>query len=321
MTIAARWIVVACAISAPAYAQSPEAESLFREGKALLAKGKIAEACDKLEASDKVDAKAGTELNLGDCREKNKQYASAWATFLKAASTAKKENDTKRATEAKRRAKLLEPKLRYLTIKVPDDRKYDGLEITRDGQVVDEAVWNQRVPVDQGTHKLKATATNRQTWKEEVEIDKSDEETELPTLDEIEAPDEQPVVENKKKRKPKPAPEPETGRRYVGLAITSSIIAVGGFGAGAFFGLKSRSQADDADAKCPNQNCFDREALELNDNARKNTKIANASFIAGGVGVIGAVVFYLVGAPREAKVAVLPSVTSDEVGVSLGGRF
>lgn len=321
MTIAARSLVVVCALTAPAYAQSPEAESLFREGKALLAKGKIAEACDKLEASDKVDAKAGTELNLGDCREKNKQYASAWATFLKAASTAKKENDAKRATEAKRRAKLLEPKLKYLTIKVPDDRKYDGLEITRDGQVVDEAVWNQRVPVDQGTHKLKATATNRQTWKEEIEIDKSDEEAELPTLDEIETADEPQVETKPKKKKKKPEPS-SSGRRFVGLTITSTVIAVGGLGAGAFFGLRAKSQSDDADAVCPNQNCFDREALALNDDARKNAKISNASLIAGGVGVIGTVVFLLAGSPRAEKtVAVVPSVTTNEVGLALGGRF
>ena len=107
MTIVARLVLVATVVAAPAHAQSPEAESLFREGKALLAKGKVAQACEKLEASDQIDRKAGTELNLGDCREKNKQLASAWATFLKAAATAKNENDPKRALELAHKACFL----------------------------------------------------------------------------------------------------------------------------------------------------------------------------------------------------------------------
>lgn len=319
MTIAARLVVVACLVSAPAYAQSPEAESLFREGKALLAKGKIAEACDKFEASDKVDPKAGTELNLGDCREKNKQLATAWATFEKAASTAKKENDSKRAAEAKKRAKALEPKLKYLTIKVPEARQYEGLEITRDGRPVDPAVWNQRIPIDQGTYKLKATATNRETWKEEVEIDKADEEIEVPELADV--PLEAPPVEKKKKKKTNKAPAPDDGRRYVGLTVTSAVIALGGGSAGLFFGLKSRSLARDADAICPNTNCFDGRAFDDNKQARRNALFANIGIAAGGLGLIGAVVFYFKGAPRDDKVAVLPTVSNDEVGFALGGRF
>ena len=231
MTIVARSVVVVTCVllmSSHAHAQSPEAESLFREGKALLKKGKIAEACDKLEASDKIEPKAGTELSLGDCREKNKQLASAWAVFLKAASTAKKENDGKRAAEAKRRAKLLAPKLKYLTIKVAEDRQYEGLEITRDGEPVDPAVWNQRVPIDQGTHKLVGKAPNRETWKEEVEIDQADEETELPELAEVAAPVDKPV---KKKKKKKPAPTPAPERRYLGVTIGFTAAALVGAGA------------------------------------------------------------------------------------------
>lgn len=315
MTIAARVVVVACLVSSPAYAQSPEAESLFREGKALLAKGKIAEACDKFEASDKVDPKAGTELNLGDCREKNKQLATAWATFLQAVSTAKKENDPKRAAEAKKRAKALEPKLKYLTIKVPDDRQYDGLEITRDGEPVDSAVWNQRVPVDQGTHKLKATATNRETWKEEVEIDKADEEIEVPALAEV--PVDEPPVEKKKKKKKKPPP-PDTGRRYVGLTVTSTIIGAGAIGTGIGFAIVAKRHANTADELCPNRNCLDPESIALNDKARDRALIANAGFLVGGLGIAGAVLFYIKGSP---KVAVMPAVTKDEVSVALGGRF
>ncbi len=316
MTIVARVVLVASVLSAPAYAQSPEAESLFREGKALLAKGKVAQACEKLEASDQIDRKAGTELNLGDCREKNKQLASAWATFLKAAATAKNENDPKRALEAKRRAKLLEPKLKYLTIKVADDRKYDGLEITRDGQPVDPAVWNQRVPVDQGTHDLVGKAPHRESWKEQVEVDEGDEVTELPELGEVAVPAEKVVV--------RPPPKPTmrtTERRYFGLTLVSAIAGVGGIGAGVGFGLRARSLGADADAKCPNKNCFDDAALALNKRAHTSALLANAGFVVGGLGLIGATVLWWKGRPSTEVVAIVPTVTSQEVGVALGGRF
>src|SRR5205814_1086445 len=106
----ARLAIVACVVglAASARAQSVEAGVLFREGKKLLKDGKIAEACDKLEASDRIESSPGTLLNLADCREKNHQLATAWAAFHKAAAAAKTGGDTKRESEARRREKALE---------------------------------------------------------------------------------------------------------------------------------------------------------------------------------------------------------------------
>jgi len=78
----AAWLIIAS--PTPARAQSAEAEVLFREGKRLMKEGKLAEACDKLEASDRLESSIGTLLNLADCREKNKQLVSAWLAFHKA---------------------------------------------------------------------------------------------------------------------------------------------------------------------------------------------------------------------------------------------
>src|SRR5687767_1891178 len=64
------------------------AEALFGEAKKLAAQGKYAEACPKFAESNKLDRGAGTLIHLGDCYEKNKQTASAWATYKEAASAA-----------------------------------------------------------------------------------------------------------------------------------------------------------------------------------------------------------------------------------------
>src|SRR5262249_6041948 len=61
-----------------------QAETLFRQGKDLMAKGKIAEACAAFDASQKLEPTISALLNLAACREKNGQLATAWGLFLEA---------------------------------------------------------------------------------------------------------------------------------------------------------------------------------------------------------------------------------------------
>jgi hypothetical protein len=103
MKLAARSLAVVVAMTTVAHAQSPEAEVLFREARKLMKQQAFAAACEKFEASERIEAGLGTELNLADCREKNKQLASAWAMFVKASQTARRIGDKKREAEANRR--------------------------------------------------------------------------------------------------------------------------------------------------------------------------------------------------------------------------
>ncbi|HMG55193.1 MAG TPA: hypothetical protein VK601_16970, partial [Kofleriaceae bacterium] len=63
--IAALGALAALAGSAVA---SPESDQLCRAGRDLLKAGKIAEACDSFAASQKLQSRVGTLLNLADCR-------------------------------------------------------------------------------------------------------------------------------------------------------------------------------------------------------------------------------------------------------------
>src|SRR5206468_11468525 len=78
-----RFAVVAIAIAVllaatggRARAQSAEAEALFSDGDRPMTAGKLAEACDAFEASNRIEARAGTLIRLGECRAKNNQLAS-----------------------------------------------------------------------------------------------------------------------------------------------------------------------------------------------------------------------------------------------------
>jgi hypothetical protein len=212
MTVArrARWLALATLLgtalllgTAPtAHAQSSAADALFREGRALIKAGKLAEGCAKLEASEKLDSSVGTLLNLGDCREKLGELASAWGAFHEAEELAKRTgNDQKRAQEAKRRALRLEPDLASITVQIAPKTKHDGLVIKRDGEVVERELWGTAVVVDPGRHTVVAEAPGFQPWTSEVSVGKGSKRwVVVPSLDPIEPPT--PV------EPPKPAAEP-----------------------------------------------------------------------------------------------------------------
>ena len=106
-------LVLGFAVPGVAWGQaSPQAEALFRDGKRLMKDGKVAEACAAFEGSERAEHNVATILSLADCREKNHQYASAWALFLQADSQTR--SDPAKATlnrTAKTRALALEPRL------------------------------------------------------------------------------------------------------------------------------------------------------------------------------------------------------------------
>jgi len=333
------------AVAAPAArAQSVEADVLFREGKKLLKEGKIAEACDKLEASDRIESSIGTLLNLADCRERNHQLATAWAAFRKAATAAKIAHDTKRESEAHRREKLLDARLSYLTINVPDGNRVDGLAIARNGTTIDPALWNQSVPIDPGEYEIVGQAPNRERWSKRVKI-ASEGETVAIEVPKLEAPHaktpDRPVAVTPPRTPPaKPIvataddhsteapvrddraqPSMFTTKRKLALGIAAAGVA--GIALGVVFGMKGQDAEKQSDMICPTSTCNDAHALQLNSDARSDGLYANVGYVVGGAAVAGAAVLWFVGAPKAARdeVAVTPIVTSDHVGFSFAGRF
>src|SRR6476659_3559364 len=80
------------------------AQSLFNDGKRLMAAGQYAVACPKFSESQRLDPGIGTMLGLADCNAKNGQTASAWALFNEAEALASKHQDP-RASLAREEAK------------------------------------------------------------------------------------------------------------------------------------------------------------------------------------------------------------------------
>src|SRR6185436_12399932 len=74
----------ASALAEPTAADKSLATQLFKEGRALVDQGKVAEGCRKLEESQRLDPGGGTLLNVALCHEKEGRTATAWAEFTEA---------------------------------------------------------------------------------------------------------------------------------------------------------------------------------------------------------------------------------------------
>jgi len=309
----------------PAQAQSATdsatAEALFNEAISLLENAHPAEACRKLEESQRLDPGVGTLLYLADCYQQLGRTASAWATFRDAAYMAKDRND-ERQKMALEHAQALETKLSYLTLEVTAQPGVH-VELQHDGKAVGEALWGTPFPVDPGKHALLASAPGKQIWSRALDIvDGQKESVVVPVLSEL--PPEPVTV-------PAPAapvPEPDTSGEtqatvgWVLLGAGSAAIVTGGV-----LALLARADDSEANAACrPDQtNLCDTAGVDLGDSAR--TKATWAGISAGvGLAALGGGVTLLLMAPTEhkasaAQLALRADVTANAGSVSVRGSW
>ena len=149
----------------PGSPNAAAAQVLFDDALALMTQGKAAEACPKLEKAQRLDPGMATQFRLAECYEKSGRTVSAWLLFVEVADAARAAHRPEREVVARRRAAAIEANLVKMTVSVPDlVAAIPGLEIRRDGAVVDKALWGEAVPVEPGEHTVVATAPGKQRW-------------------------------------------------------------------------------------------------------------------------------------------------------------
>ena len=339
------WLAViagaGAAIAQTSSDKAAAAESLFREGKGLLNDGRIAEACEKFAASQKLDPALGTLMNLADCLERSGKTASAWAEFLNAATLARRAGQSDRVTVAESRAAALEPKLCRLKIAVPAAARVAGLEVRRDNLLLDIAVWDAAVPVDPGSHSVSARAPGFQPWAGSVDVagEGKTESIEVPAL--LPAPVEPapsappvlsasaPVVVTPVAPPPQPPPRDQAMALQTTMGLVVGAVGLVGIGVGSYFGLSARSKWGDAD--CANNVCPTQDRQTLAEDAKRQANISTATFVGGGV-LLGAGLVLILTAPRSSGaqeravarrtgVTFAPSIGTHTAGIQLHGLF
>lgn len=293
------------AAAEPTAEDKAAAESLFQDALKLIRADRYAEACPKLEASNKLDPAVGTLFNLGDCYEHTGRTASAWSSFGDAKRLAVRLND-RRAAEAEQREKAMEPRLARLTVTAAE--KPEGLVVLRDGKPLGAALLGSAIPVDPGKHTIEAKAPGREPWSTEVDVpDKPGTVTAtIPALPKAAAA---PSATASSTASAPVAPAGGMGpQRIAGLVVGG--VGVAGLVVGGVFGGLAASKTGESSGHCADgepDRC-DPTGLSLRQEANDMATIANVAIAAGGVLAAGGVVLYLL-APS-------PSAASTPQGAS-----
>jgi serine/threonine-protein kinase len=321
--------IVCIAWSTTAFSQGTgaQAEVLFRQGRDLLAAGKLAEACSAFEESQKLEPAVTTLLNLAGCREKLGQLASAWGLFLDAARQTRSAADAasqQLQRVAAARAQQLESRVSRLTITVPPPNQLEGLEITRAPDRIGAAMWNQALPIDGGTYTITAQAPGMPLWSTQVTVaPENDARTvEVPDLRTLPRDDPKPAagtppaINGVQAIPPRPAP-PHTSSKVGPLVVGASGLALLGGG----LGLELWAESKYAAAKSEMMSQPQRDSLYNAANTRRY--LAEALAVSGLAAGGAAVWLYLRDdsrkerAPTGANVRIVPTTA----GLAVSGWF
>ena len=332
--IAALALVAAAGPAAAQGTSEKAAQKAFDEGMKLLEAGKTAEACPKLEESQRLDPAMGTQFRLAECWEKLGRTASAWALFRQVVSEAQAAGRDDRAVVSTARATALEARLTRILIIVAPSARVPGLIIRRDGAAVDEALFGRAVAVDPGTHLITATAPGKKAWEAQQQARSGTVEVTIPAL---EAGDGAPAAEGR----PSPLVDaidtpaaPSGPRRSLVPGLVLGGAAVAGLGAGIALVVAANGKKADAAAmrvQIPFGGCDTTTpaCAALEDTARSAGTLSNAALwtlLGSGVAAAGAVTYFLWPAPKAtsstgAVLHVLPTGGVSGLGLSATGTF
>ena len=327
-------VVVALLSPAVAFAGGADdkaaAQMLFDEGRKLMDKHDYAAACPKLESSQRLDPGAGTLMNLAACYEKNGQIASAWVTYTDAA-TASQDRHPDWAKAARDRVAALAPQLSRLMIEVPNAPS--GVEVTRDGKVLESGSYGVAMPVDPGHHVIEATAPGHKPFHQELDVKGGG--TRATVTVTLAAQPQAPAGPTGptgpvQTTSPPPTPPSEQGRgsgmRVAGLTVAG--VGAAGVVVGAIFGGLAIGKKNDASnpAYCtpPYFSSCNATGKSMVDDAMTFANVSTVAFIAGGVlAAAGVTIFFL--APTShaeaASLSVRVGSAGGPLGLTLGGAF
>ena len=307
-------------------ASAARAQSLFDEAIVLIKAGKYAEACPKLEESDKLDPGMGTEYRLAECYESAGKIASAWTVFRAVADMAQREGKGERAAVAIRRAADLAPRLPMLLVMVPESSRVPGLSVRIDGNPIPPSDWARKIPVDPGKHLMAARAPKRIGWVNSISPVEGKLTTVIvPALGDGTLP---PLPPPPPLVKAPPPVEPGLSTPRI-AALAAGGVGVVGLVVGAVFGVRAGSQWSSAQALCADpvkgETCS-RAGIQLGKDAGGSATLSTVGFVVGGAALLtGTILWFRFAPPRPlamaSSLALAPSFGPGGVGARLEGSF
>lgn len=160
------------ASAAPTAGRDPAAaELLFRDGREAFRNGNYSVACEKFAESQRLDPAPGTLINLGACNEKLGRLATAWESWHGARDLMGLNDERRARVEAL--ISEIEPRLARLRIDVKS-ADLTGIEVRRDGILLQKASFGVPLPVNAGAHVIEVTGPGREPRRYSVQAEDGD---------------------------------------------------------------------------------------------------------------------------------------------------
>jgi len=327
-----------CPRAASAESESSErAQRLFDEARTLMKDGHYAEACPKLAESQTLDPGGGTILNLGICLRRQGRNSAAWETLQQALAQARTDGRADRQRTAEKQLAELNTVLSRLVLRLSPDISPEPVTVTLDGVPLSAEHLGTPLPIDPGTHEVRASAALHQSWSVQISVPTSAGEQQLTipalqpearaeavTMPPLPTPAPLPVVT------PPPPPRAATNPGDVGAAkrkhpdegLRPEAYAAFGVGAaalgvGSYFGIRSLSLKSDSNRYWNGQKCTEPSCVEDWNKAQSSAVVCDVSL---GVGLLalGVGTYFLLNPAQQGPA---PVATRIQVRASQAGAF
>lgn len=318
-------------------ADSALADALFRDGKALEAKGDHVAACPKFEESYRLDPKVGTLLNMAACHEEIGKIGTAWGEFNEAAAEARAQKTAARETYARKHAAALEAKLSKVTFVTVDPADRD-LTLQLDGKDLGSAPLGTPLPLDPGPHELVAHADGRDPYSTRVTVPVGPA-TQTVTIPHLEkskvvavavlpagsgagVANGQTTTSFSGSGTPGVDQAARPGSWHKPVGITSLVVGGVAIAVAGTFGGLALSKHSDGNDLCNSQDQCTGDGKSKQDSARTFAAVSTATAVVGGLGVVLGVIFLVTtphGDPASASSGGSPSQMWFRPSVARGG--
>jgi hypothetical protein len=260
-----------------------DAAKLFDEARSLMAEGRYAEACAKLEASEAQDPGIGTEFNLARCYELVGRFASARGMYRRVVEETHAAGQTEREVVAHDLNVKLHSRVAHVVLRVASPPQA-ALELRLDGALLPSSEWAQPREVDPGPHEVEASAGGFLPWKTTVRVTA---EAETIALDvpplvpraAVEPIAVAPMITAGPQTRETPSGTGSGSQRIVALALGG--LGLAGLVPGTYFGLQAVSLESRANPLCPGNQC-DGPGYTDRTSSRWNGDASTVSFIVSG---------------------------------------